>query len=91
MFMSTEQNNEQLPPSYPCGAGLPEGRLIYILLAIFLGGFGIHNFYWGYVKRGVVELVLGLLSLLLIPGIILFVMIILDIIRVKQPQVPGAE
>lgn len=89
--MDTEKNNSQQLPPTPGGAAISEGRLIYILLAIFLGGFGVHNFYWGYVKRGVVELLLGLLSWLVLPGIILLVMIIMDIIRVKHPQTPGVE
>ena len=88
--METEQNSNQ-PPTCPGGAGISEGRLIYILLAVFLGGLGIHNFYWGYVKRGVIELILFLFSWLMIPGVILLVMIIMDIIRVKQPQISGAE
>lgn len=31
---------------------------IYILLALFLGGFGVHNFYAGYYKRAVAQLIL---------------------------------
>ncbi len=32
------------------------------LLGIFLGGWGIHNFYLGYTKKAVIQLVLTLLS-----------------------------
>jgi TM2 domain-containing membrane protein YozV len=32
------------------------------LLGIFLGSFGIHNFYLGYNKRGLVQLLLTVLS-----------------------------
>lgn len=35
---------------------------IYILLALFLGGFGIHNFYAGYYKRAVAQLILTILA-----------------------------
>ena len=35
---------------------------IYCVLALFLGGFGVHNFYAGRWKRGVAQLLLGLLS-----------------------------
>lgn len=35
------------------------------LLGIFLGGLGIHKFYLGYTKEGVVMLVVGLLGSLL--------------------------
>lgn len=34
--------------------------IIYILLAWFLGTIGIHNFYAGYVKKGLVQLILTL-------------------------------
>ena len=36
----------------------PKSRLIYILLALFLGGFGVHNFYAGYTGKGVAQLLL---------------------------------
>jgi TM2 domain-containing membrane protein YozV len=36
----------------------PKSRLAYILLGIFLGSFGVHNFYAGYWKRGVAQLAL---------------------------------
>ena len=32
------------------------------LLAIFLGGFGVHNFYLGYTGKAVAQLLLSLLS-----------------------------
>ena len=41
---------------------LPTSRITYILLAIFLGGFGIHNFVAGYTGRGVAQLLLTILS-----------------------------
>ena len=39
----------------------PKNRLAYILLALFLGGLGIHNFYAGYTSKGVAQLLLTLL------------------------------
>ncbi|MBC8523439.1 TM2 domain-containing protein [PVC group bacterium] len=39
----------------------PPPRLAYILLAVFLGNTGIHNFMAGYISRGVVQLVLSFL------------------------------
>ena len=38
----------------------PKSRLAYILLALFLGGLGIHNFYAGYSGKGVAQLLLTL-------------------------------
>jgi TM2 domain-containing membrane protein YozV len=37
-------------------------RLTYILLGVFLGAFGGHNFYAGYTKRAVAQLLLTVLS-----------------------------
>ena len=39
-------------------------RLAYIILALFLGGLGVHNFYAGRSTAGVLQLVLFLLSVL---------------------------
>lgn len=33
-------------------------RIVYILLAIFLGSFGVHNFYAGYTKKAIIQLVI---------------------------------
>lgn len=35
----------------------PKTRLVYILLALFLGGLGIHNFYAGRTAIGVMQLI----------------------------------
>ena len=35
-----------------------KSRFVYILLAIFLGCFGLHNFYANYKKRGITQLLL---------------------------------
>lgn len=40
-------------------------RVAYILLAIFLGDLGVHNFVAGYTARGVTQLSITLVSLLL--------------------------
>ena len=39
-----------------------KNKWVYILLGIFLGAFGIHNFYAGYIGRGVVKLLITILS-----------------------------
>lgn len=36
----------------------PKNRIIAGLLAVFLGSLGIHNFYLGYTKKGVIQLLL---------------------------------
>lgn len=49
----------QGPSSVP-GVGQPKSRLVYILLAIFLGSLGIHNFYAGYTTIAVIQLIVSL-------------------------------
>ena len=77
-----------------------KSRVVYILLAIFLGYFGIHNFYAGYIGRGVIQLLINIfldgligvflilfLPLALIPAlcyIFLFIWVILEIICVSH-------
>ncbi|MGA0241274.1 MAG: TM2 domain-containing protein [Poseidonia sp.] len=39
-------------------AAAPKQKLVAFLLAFFLGALGIHNFYLGKTKMGVVQLVL---------------------------------
>ena len=40
----------------PATASAPKSRLTYILLALFLGTLGIHNFYSGNKKHGFIKL-----------------------------------
>lgn len=39
-----------------------KSRCAYIALAIFLGELGVHNFYAGYVGRGIAQLLITVLS-----------------------------
>ena len=55
---STAANGQPVP-----GYGrLPKSRTAYIVLGIFLGAFGAHNFYAGYAGKAVGQLCLTLLS-----------------------------
>ena len=40
----------------PPVASAPKSRITYILLAWFLGVFGVHNFYSGHKKHGFIKL-----------------------------------
>lgn len=44
------------------GYSAPKDRVTFVLLAIFLGGFGGHNFYAGYNKRATVQLCLTIFT-----------------------------
>ena len=46
----------------------PKSKLVAGLLGIFLGGFGIHNFYIGRTGKGVVQLLLGIFGWLVLLG-----------------------
>ena len=60
-------------PMVEPGAQIQKSRVAYVLLAIFLGGLGIHNFYAGYTTKAVIQLVMWCVSfVLLIVGIGLF-------------------
>lgn len=39
-----------------------KSKLAYLLLAIFLGEFGVHNFYAGYTNNGVIQLLVSLVG-----------------------------
>jgi TM2 domain-containing membrane protein YozV len=52
-------------PSYPMPVqGNPDAkdRIAYILLAVFIGHLGIHNFFAGYTSRGVIQLVITIVT-----------------------------
>ncbi|MBI1787945.1 MAG: TM2 domain-containing protein [Acidobacteria bacterium] len=41
----------------------PKNRVAYILLGIFLGFFGAHNFYAGYTARAIAQLCITICTL----------------------------
>ena len=71
-------------PAYgqPVVAGAPKQWLVALLLAFFLGPFGIHNFYLGYTTKGIIQLVLTI-TLIGVPvsGIWAFIDFIMLIMR----------
>ncbi len=42
--------------------GSDKSRIAYVLLGLFLGNLGIHNFYAGYTNKGIIQLLLTLVS-----------------------------
>lgn len=52
--------------AYPL-ARSPRSRTAYIVLGIFLGAFGVHNFYAGYTARAVGQLCLSIFTLPFVP------------------------
>lgn len=84
-----QQQPYQQPPqtvnvsvNYPYAA-VPAGKkvvnkLAYVLFALFLGGFGIHNFYAGKIGLGILYLVF---CWTLIPGIAAFIQAIVALCK----------
>ena len=56
---------------------MQKSRLVVLLLAILLGGFGAHNFYLGNAGKGVAQLLITLLSL----GLLAFIPVIWGLIE----------
>lgn len=54
--------NEPPPPSVIPPYIQRRSRLTYVLLGVLLGAFGGHNFYAGYIKRAVAQLLITVLS-----------------------------
>jgi TM2 domain-containing membrane protein YozV len=51
-----------VPPQGSSSRSLPKSRVAYILLAVFLGYFGIHNFYAGRIVPGLIQLLVTIIS-----------------------------
>lgn len=58
----TQQNamNQQMINQMKEMNNSDKSRLTYILIALFLGAWGIHNFYAGHTGRGIIQLILGI-------------------------------
>ena len=61
--------------------GVPRSRLIYILLALFVGVLGIHNFYAGFKVRGAISIIL---TMTLVGVIVSAIMALIDIATVTH-------
>jgi len=55
-----------------------------LLLCIFLGIFGVHQFYLGYTGRGILRIALFLTSILIVPAIVNFILYVIDIIKIAN-------
>ncbi len=62
-----------------------KSRVAYILLGLFLGGLGIHNFYAGYAGKGAVQLILTLtLFWTIVVPVIVWIWIIVELCTVDR-------
>jgi TM2 domain-containing membrane protein YozV len=79
--------SQSAPAAYPYAApiygSIHKSRTSYIVLGIFLGALGIHNFYAGYTGRAVGQLCLTVLTLGYL-GIVSWVWAIIEICTVEK-------
>lgn len=67
-------------PLHKASCAGPKQRFVFILLALFLGLFGIHDFYAGYMGRGVAQLLCTLIiGWLIVPIFIQWIFILIEI------------
>ncbi|HEY8932498.1 MAG TPA: NINE protein [Rariglobus sp.] len=50
------------PPAFPPGKPVSEQKLVAGLLGILLNGLGVHKFYLGYQKEGLIMLLVSVLT-----------------------------
>lgn len=61
----------------------PKSKITAILLAVFVGGFGIHNFYIGKTARATAQL---LMTLTLILSFVTLILVLIDIIKLASDK-----
>ena len=64
-------------------AGAATSRTVFILVAIFLGYFGIHNFIAGYKGKGIAQLLITVLSFFIF-SIFVWIWAVVEAIVVKE-------
>jgi TM2 domain-containing membrane protein YozV len=64
-------------------ASAPKSRTAYILLAVFLGAYGVHNFYAGDKKAGLIKILVTFLTCF-IGALPMWIWAIVEAINVKQ-------
>ena len=70
-----------LPASAAAGA---KSRVTFILLGLFLGALGIHNFYAGHTGKGVAQLLITMFGFWLIfPLFVVWIWVLVEVITVK--------
>jgi TM2 domain-containing membrane protein YozV len=61
LFQSSTQY--AMPTNHPWYDYAPrKSRVVFVLLAVFLGAFGGHNFYAGYAKKGTIQICITLFT-----------------------------
>lgn len=85
MGMPMGQGQMMMMPENP-----PKQLLVGVLLALFLGVFGVHNFYLGHTGRGVAQLLITVLTLG-IGSIITWVWSLIELIMMATGSLHDAD
>lgn len=86
---ANQQNNQVSIQNAPIGK---KSKIAAGLLAIFLGVFGIHNFYLGYTKKGTIQIVISLvLSWTGIAPIAIEIWAIVEAVKILSGNMLDAE
>jgi TM2 domain/Prokaryotic RING finger family 1 len=76
-------------PQFAVPAIIPKSRTAFVVLGVFLGAFGAHNFYAGYTGKAVGQLCLTLLSLFFL-GIISWIWAMVEVCIINKDSM-GVE
>ena len=67
------------------GTGAAKSRVAYVVLGLFLGGLGIHNFYAGYTAKAGAQLLITVLTgWLIVPLIAVGIWVLIEICTIRQ-------
>lgn len=62
---------------------IPKSRGVYIVLGLFFGGLGIHNFYAGRIGSGIAQLLIMIFTFwLIIPIFAIWLWVLIEVIAV---------
>ena len=84
---------QQAQQAFGQAPGQPKSKMIAGILAICLGSFGIHNFYLGYTKKAVIQLVLTLVGgwLFGLGALAAWIWAIIDAVNIFTGKMPDAN
>lgn len=80
MQLDNIENDPRLEESV---SSVVRARWAYVVLAVFLGVLGVHNFYAGYIMRGLAQLAVTILTCGWL-GIVVFVWALIEAIAIRR-------
>lgn len=103
------ETNDEAAVCVKCGVSLNEktdsadstnkkSKSLAVILAIAVGVFGIHDFYLGYKKRGIIKLICTILAILtsviiigIVPLLVVAIWILIDMINIVTGKMTDAD